>query len=120
MQNAAQGFFGGGGGFAGPLSNSQLTGARESTGQLSDFLPVRLNQALAGRAVQPGQPLLPQVGIRPLSTQTLRNLSPNERETFGGLVALTGIPQRELESELMAHQPLSTSRMRISLAGSRV
>ena len=50
-QNAAQGFFGGGGSFAGPLSNSQLTGARESTGQLLDFLPVRLNTALAGRAL---------------------------------------------------------------------
>ena len=48
------------------------------------------------------------------------NLSPTERETIGGLVALTGIPQRELESELLAHQPLSTSRQRISLAGSRM
>lgn len=89
-------------------------------GQLSDFLPVRLNQALAGQAIQPGKPLLPQVGIRPLSAQALRNLGPTEREQFGELTRLSGIPQAELENELQQHQPLSTSRTRISLAGSRV
>lgn len=69
-------------------------------------LPVALQSLLRGEAIGQPKSLLAAAGIRPLSAQAQRNLTPTEFGSFQGLTRSTGISDAELQRELKTSTPL--------------
>lgn len=69
-------------------------------------LPAALQSLLRGEALGAPKSLLPAAGIRPLSAQAQRNLTPTEFGAFQGLTRSTGISDPELQRELRTSTPL--------------
>ncbi|NIR13672.1 MAG: hypothetical protein GWN86_06880 [Desulfobacterales bacterium] len=86
---------------------------------LLDFLPIRVRQVLSDQTIDRPQPLLPQVGIRPLSAQTIRRLGPTELESLRGLTELAGIPRAEFDRELQSQIPLAGRPGSLTFGGNR-
>ena len=93
------------------LRNRGVRGMQEGGIVFDSPLPLGIRQLQAGRSLgAPRGQLLRTAGIALPSAQARRRMLPGEREAFGELGRLAGIPEAEFQQELAITDPSGAPR----------